>query len=67
MNMFTWKCEVCRATRNDEDIAVTTKQVGPVTRNVKFCRDNPACFKGANKILSKFNAESLGLSDNTSS
>lgn len=49
-----WKCHICRSERRDEFIGVMSFPVtsGPaadmgVTRNVRYCNDNPPCIAEA--------------------
>ena len=51
---LTWKCDICHEERPDAFISVfkvdiTPKNLPPgtVTRNVKYCSDDPACRNGA--------------------
>lgn len=51
---LTWRCDICQAVRPDAKISVQKVDITPanlspgiVTRNVKFCNDNPACQQGA--------------------
>jgi hypothetical protein len=47
---MTWKCGVCGKERPDEAIDVFTyplKGLPGGEVNLKYCTDNPDCFKGA--------------------
>lgn len=51
---LSWRCDICHVERPDEKISVHKIDItpggfppGPVTRNVKYCNDNPACKQGA--------------------
>lgn len=53
--MDTWRCEVCKSDRIDDDISVVTlkKELdvgGTMGRNVKYCNDKPECLDGAVEI-----------------
>lgn len=55
MTIDTWRCEVCKSDRLDDDISVVTlkkylKIGGSMGRNVKYCNDKPECLDGAVKI-----------------
>jgi len=54
MRSLTWRCDICHRERPDASISVHKVDIGPkhlppgtVTRNVKYCNDNPACKQGA--------------------
>lgn len=42
-----WCCEICSKWRHDRDICVHSWRNGVYQVNVKYCRDNADCFKGA--------------------
>ena len=51
---LTWRCDICRKERPDSKISVHKVDIGPknlapgiVTRNVKYCNDNPHCHDAA--------------------
>jgi hypothetical protein len=47
---MTWSCHICGKIREDEDIEVFTyllKDLPGAERNVRYCRDNPECRRGA--------------------
>ncbi len=51
---LTWQCDICHRERPDAQISVykidetpADLPAGTVTRNVKYCNDNPACRTGA--------------------
>lgn len=53
-NTVTWRCDICHRERPDRFISVHKVDITPprlppgtVVRNVKYCNDNDACFKGA--------------------
>ena len=54
MSAFTWRCQICYRERPDVKISVHKVDIGPktlppgtVTRNVKYCNDNPQCEEAA--------------------
>jgi hypothetical protein len=54
LDNLTWRCDICATMRPDEKISVISVDITPnqlpsgtVTRNVKYCNDNPACKQGA--------------------
>lgn len=52
-DLLTWRCDICRRERPDEQISVHKVDIGPkdqlgiVIRNVKYCNDNHDCIIGA--------------------
>lgn len=53
---LTWRCDICRQERPDAQISVWKVDITrpdsrcppwTITRNVKYCNDNPACREGA--------------------
>lgn len=51
---FTWSCDICGKERPDAKISVHKVDIGPeglppgtVTRNIKYCNDNPNCYEAA--------------------
>jgi hypothetical protein len=53
LESLTWRCDICRKERPDSKISVHKVDIGPkaspgmITRNVKYCNDNPHCYDGA--------------------
>jgi len=51
---ITWTCHVCGDERPDDKISVfsTIRLIGdvPVTHNVRYCNDRPACITGSTKV-----------------
>ena len=52
---LTWSCHVCKRERPDALISVRTFTFDngdgiPVTANVRYCNDTPACYDGAEHV-----------------
>jgi len=56
METLTWHCDICGKERPDAQISVWKVDITPpgsplppwtISRNVKYCNDNPACKEGA--------------------
>lgn len=53
-DQLEWRCHVCQDIRPDALISVlsSSKSIGgvPVTMNVRYCNDRPACIEGAKNV-----------------
>jgi len=55
MEEMTWFCQICNLERPDDKVGVLSynlkgskgKTISNITVNIKYCKDNPLCYKGA--------------------
>ena len=55
LNNTTWKCDSCEKERLNKDISVLTYSIDNspyMSRNFKYCNDNPDCINYARKKAS---------------